>query len=149
MPLKNRIFKLAAVALVGCAPLTALADGHSASYDIRSIDDLQFGPFGEGPVEIAVLWGDPSSGPSGFILKIPAGFEAPVHSHTASYRAVVIEGAALHWLGTEDKDSAAPLSAGGYWLQPGGQLHGDANASDGTSLALVIFDGTLDFMLPE
>jgi hypothetical protein len=149
MHTRSHIVSICAAALIGALPSVATSNSHMGGYDIRAFDDIEFMLFGEGPLEIAVLWGDPTWGPSGYLLRIPAGFEAPVHTHTANYRAVIIEGAALHWIEGEDPMAAAPVGPGGYWYQPGGQMHGDANPTDGPSLALVIMDGPVDFLMPE
>ena len=50
------------------------------------------------PQRLGPLWGDRATGPAGTLLKVPAGFEAPLHAHTADYRAVVIEGEWAHWV---------------------------------------------------
>lgn len=144
-------FLVAAVAApLFLGPAPAPAGGHGEGYMMTPFESLEFQPLAEGsPVMIAVLWGDPMTGPSGFLLRLPAGFEAPMHTHTASYRAVVVDGEALHWIEGEDKAMAASLGEGGYWLQPGGQAHGDANPGDSPSLSLVIFDGPFDFVAAE
>ena len=60
---------------------------------ITSYKDLQFAPLGEGnPVEAALLWGDPGTGPVAFLVRMPEGCSEPWHSHTSTYRAVLIEG---------------------------------------------------------
>lgn len=60
---------------------------------VTAYKDLQFGPLGEGtPVEGALLWGDPATGPAAFLIRFPKGYAEPWHSHTSTYRAVLIEG---------------------------------------------------------
>lgn len=46
---------------------------------------------------IAALWGDPMSGAYGALLRVPAGFESPVHRHSHDERVVVISGSSVHW----------------------------------------------------
>jgi quercetin dioxygenase-like cupin family protein len=149
MHIDPRVFAFCLATMMGTSPAVAIAEAHTAEYELRPFEDLEFSPFGEGPLEIALLWGDPTTGASGYFLRIPAGFEAPLHSHTASYRAIVIEGQAMHWLDGDDKMAVAPVGVGGYWLQPGGQLHGDKNPSNEDTLALIIFDGPVDFLMSE
>jgi hypothetical protein len=142
-------FLLASIALSGGQVLPVAAED-MGGYEIKGFEDLQFGPFGEGsPVQMAVLWGDPMSGPSAFILKVPPGFETPMHTHSATYKAVVLDGEALHWLDTEDKAAVSLVGKGGYWIQPGGQVHADANPTDKEAVALLIYDGPLDFLPAE
>lgn len=98
---------------------------------------------------MAVLWGDPTSGPSGIVLKMPPGFETPVHTHTASYRAIVLSGEATHWLHAEDRKNAEPAGPGSYILQRAGEWHGDLNAGGEEAVVLVIYDGPVDFLLQD
>ena len=148
MTIKNFAFGLLAATLI-TLPSTAVPGAHVGNYVATNLADVEFAPFGEGPIQIGVLWGDPATGPSGFLLRIPPGFEAPIHTHTASYRMVVLNGQHLHWLETEDKADVQPMSAGAYILQPATQMHGDANPTGAESLLLVMFDGPFDFIFPE
>ena len=68
------------------------------------------------------------------------------HTHTANYRGIVIEGTAKHWTSDESKDEAPPVEAGGWWFQPAGQAHTDANVGDQPALALIMFDGPFDLV---
>jgi uncharacterized protein DUF4437 len=43
-------------------------------------------------VQMFVVWGNPKEGPSGILLKFPAGTDAGWHYHTAAYQAIVIQG---------------------------------------------------------
>jgi quercetin dioxygenase-like cupin family protein len=149
MSLRNSFVALTAAAMIGGFSGTALAQD-MGGYEIKSFEDLEFVPFAEGsPLELAVLWGDMATGPVGFIVRVPGGTAEPMHSHTSDYRAIVLEGQALHWIDTEDKDSVEPVGEGGYWFQPADQVHGDANPTDEPTLALIIFDGPVDFVPAE
>ncbi len=148
MTIKKTAFGLLAATLI-TLPSTAVPGAHVGNYVATNFADVEFAPLGEGPIQIGVLWGDLATGPSGFLLRIPPGFEAPIHAHTASYRMVVLNGQHLHWLETEDKADAQPASAGAYFLQPATQMHGDANPTGAESLLLVMFDGPFDFIFPE
>ncbi|TIW60592.1 MAG: DUF4437 domain-containing protein [Mesorhizobium sp.] len=44
------------------------------------------------PQRLGPLWGERAKGPAGTLLKVPGNWRAPVHAHTADYRAVVIQG---------------------------------------------------------
>lgn len=117
---------------------------------IKSHNDLQFAPLGEGnPVEAALLWGDPGTGPAAFLIRIPEGYAEPWHTHTSTYRAVLIEGRVQ----SRGKDAATDLAEiygpGSYLVQPGGQIHSEVNAGDGPLLALVFFEGPADFVLSK
>jgi hypothetical protein len=58
---------------------------------ITAYRNLSFVPLGEGsPIEIAVLWGGPVTGPAAVMVKLPEAYAGPWHSHTATYHAVLI-----------------------------------------------------------
>src|SRR3546814_8114020 len=57
------------------------------------------------PQQLGPLWGVRSKGPAGTLLKVPADFRAPIHAHTADYRAIVIEGQWKHWVRSEEHTS--------------------------------------------
>ena len=139
---------LAAAALAfstALLPQTAAAETGSVLFE-----DMQFFPMAEGsPVLMSVLWGDPATGPSGVMLKMPAGFETPIHTHSAGYRAVVIQGQATHWIEGADPSAAHRAGPGSYVVQPAGEWHGDLNAGPGEVVVLVIYDGPIDFVFKE
>jgi hypothetical protein len=49
-------------------------------------------PSGAPGVKVADLWGDHKKGAFGAIFKLPAGFAAPLHTHTHSMKVVIISG---------------------------------------------------------
>lgn len=100
-------------------------------------------PSQQGGPEIAVVSGDMKSG-GGFFLKLPAGFKAPMHTHTADYHAVVVSGAPKHWLPGGDK-AAKALTPGSYWFQPGGQPHDDECTGSEACVLYLVYQGGFDF----
>ena len=78
------------------------------------------------PQRLGPLWGVRSTGPAGTLLRVPGGFNAPVHTHTADYRAVVIEGVWKHWPDGATKDNVLALRPGSYWTQQARKWHADA-----------------------
>lgn len=85
-------------------------------------EEIVFEPFAPGmPLQIAKLWGDRTQGAYGMLLKIPPGFEAGFHAHTADYYALNMQGT---WVHTMDGVSKV-LPVGSYVMQPGGQFHND------------------------
>ena len=122
------------------ASLFSLVSGPSLGQDTRI-------PAEEAPYRIEVpgqrqqlasLWGERASGPAGTLLKVPGGFVAPVHAHTASYRAVLVEGRWRHWL--PDQPQGNDLLPGSYWTQVKDQPHVDACVSDTSCVLLLVND---------
>jgi quercetin dioxygenase-like cupin family protein len=75
-----------------------------------------------GPM-LSVISGDPSKGPYTAIEKFPAGFSAPMHTHPADHKIVIISGT---WIHTEKGKPEARLGPGSYLFQPAGQPHSTA-----------------------
>ena len=76
------------------------------------------------------------------------GTKGPMHTHTADYHLVVIEGTMKHWAAGETEATAKPLGPGSYWFQPGGQPHADACISD-KCVMHVVWSGRRDGKLAE
>lgn len=88
------------------------------------------------PQSLGQLWGDRAVGPAGTYLRTPGGWVAPLHVHTADYKAVVIKGIWSHWgAGVTAKE---PLPPGSYWTQVAHEPHSDACLSKEDCVVLLI-----------
>jgi len=74
-------------------------------------------PTGAPGVKIADLWGNHTKGAYGAFIKFPAGFAAPLHTHTNAMKIVIVSGTFIQ--GPEGKPEVR-LGAGSYLSQPGG-----------------------------
>jgi len=63
---------------------------------IENVSDMKFAPFANVPTCFtgAVEYGDPSSGPSTFLVKGTKGCEVPMHFHTPTEQVVMLSGTA-------------------------------------------------------
>lgn len=117
---------------------------------MTAYEDLQFAPLAEGsPVQIALLWGNPETGPAAVLVKFPEGYQEPWHSHSSTYHAVVVRGTFRSRSPEGGPESERVLGPGSHILQPGGVTHAELNAGPGDSVAMVYFDGPVDFLLAE
>lgn len=82
----------------------------------------------DGP-QMAVLWGDPTKGPSSMLLKFKRA-SGGLHVHTSDYHLIVLEGTMKHWAAGQTEDSVPTMPPGSYWFQPGGQPHADSCLSN-------------------
>jgi mannose-6-phosphate isomerase-like protein (cupin superfamily) len=149
---------LPSVAAVGLCCLTTLFAGcttapktttSSLAPVTTAYEDAKFVPAIPGQFDgprIAVLWGDPTAGPSAMLFDLPK-LSLPLHYHTADYHLVVIEGKLKHWIEGESEASAKTLGPGSYWFQPGGKVHGDACLSE-RCLVHLVWTGPRDAHLP-
>lgn len=74
-------------------------------------------PKGAPGVKVADLWGNHATGPFGALLKLPAGFAAPLHTHTYDMKVVIVSGT---YIQAPDGKPEFRLGPGSYFLQPGG-----------------------------
>ena len=117
---------------------------------ITAYADLEFAPLGEGnPVEAALLWGNPETGPAAIMVRSPAGYAEPWHSHSSTYRAVLVQGKFQTRSKGDEVTTSDIYGPGSYLVQPGGAVHSEVNAGDDEVVALVFFEGPVDFVLDE
>ncbi|HEY7111597.1 MAG TPA: DUF4437 domain-containing protein [Thermoanaerobaculia bacterium] len=100
-------------------------------------------PQGAPGVKIVDLWGDHTKGAFGALTKFPAGFSAPLHTHTNACKIVVISGTFIQ--APEGKPEVR-LGAGSYEMQPGdGYKH--TTACDKASECVFFIEGSGKFDL--
>jgi len=74
-------------------------------------------PTGAPGVKIADLWGNHAKGAYGAFFKLPAGFAAPLHTHTHDMKVVIVSGT---YIQSPDGKPEFRLGPGSYFMQPGG-----------------------------
>lgn len=74
-------------------------------------------PKGAPGVKIADLWGDHAKGAFGAFVTLPAGFTAPLHTHTHDYKVVIVSGT---YIQAPEGKPEFRLGPGSYFVQPGG-----------------------------
>ncbi len=115
---------------------------------VVAFEDARFVPVRpdrpEGP-RIAVLWGDPGTGPSAMLLKLKKG-PIPAHVHSNDYHLAVLQGTMKHWGEGETEATARPLGPGSYWFQPGNAIHWEACVTD-ECLLHIVWSGRQDARL--
>ena len=104
-------------------------------------------PEGAPGVQLATLWGDPSEGEFGAIFKLPAGFAAPLHTHTHPMKLVIVSGT---YVQQPEGSDAFRLGPGSYLMQPGGD-YGHTTSCDPAEdcLFFVESEGAFDLFMVE
>jgi len=111
-----------------------------------SPSDLKWGdlnPTGAPGVKIADVWGNHARGGYGAFLKFPAGFLAPLHTHTSAIKIVVISGT---YMQTPEGKAEMRMGPGSYVFQPGGSYK-HISACDKASECLLFIESTGPFDL--
>lgn len=144
-----RILLTATVALFGIQE-AGVADSTGNAMVVIPHDNAKFVPLDPKRPEIAqlaLLNGDPATGPSEMLLSMGGG-EGRRHIHSSDYRLVVIEGQMRHWKDVADRAAAPVLGPGSYWFQPANLPHGDDCLSD-RCLMFISWMGKRDAKLAE
>ena len=109
------------LALVVLAQVAALGQETSANAPVpMAAADLKWidlDPAGAPGVKVARLWGDHTKSGFGAFFKLPAGFAAPLHTHTHDMKVVIVSGT---YVQAPEGKSEFRLGAGSYLMQPGG-----------------------------
>lgn len=148
--LKRRIetLPLPVLLLVGAAFLafaaTAEAQKSAKAFVAWPASDLKWEALPGGPPGpmISRLWGDPTKGAYGAMEKFPAGFSAPLHTHSGDHKVVVVSGT---WIHGEPGKPDVRLGPGSYLFQPANQRH--TTACDAASECVFFIESSKKFDL--
>ena len=109
-------------------PMTTLAQesaktiapkGAETRLVVMPAGDIKWTDLGPGApgVKVADLWGNHAKGAFGALFKLPAGFAAPLHTHTHDMKVVILSGT---YVQAPDGKPEFRLGPGSYFFQPGG-----------------------------
>ncbi len=127
------------VGLISLGATVASAQGKTNKQAVLwAAEDLKWVPLGAGApgVMSVMLWGDNTKGAYGGLTKFPAGFKAPLHSHTYATKIVVIKGAYTY--------NGKKYGPGSYVFVPGGLKHESGGVADSESIFFIEQDGSFD-----
>jgi quercetin dioxygenase-like cupin family protein len=108
--------------VVGCfCAAVALAQSSGGTAPVfKSGADLTWtdlDPSSKSGPKIADLWGDHHRGAFGALVKAPAGWTTPLHTHSNTFKIVIISGTFLQ---TPENKPEMRMGPGSYVFQPGG-----------------------------
>jgi hypothetical protein len=84
----------------------------------------------------ATFWGDPNKGGYGGMVKFPAGYKAPLHSHTSDIKMEIIKGGYIY--------NGKTYGPGSYLFIPGGDKHTSAGVDDSETIFFIEQPGKFD-----
>lgn len=100
-----------------------------------------------GPIKFANAYGDRNTGAHGTFGLFPPGFETPLHTHSASYRAIVVRGVMTNPF---DGEAEPPmLTPRSYWEVEAGVPHTNACISAEPCEFFMYSDAAFDFAAEE
>jgi anti-sigma factor ChrR (cupin superfamily) len=134
------------VAFLGLVILaaTAMAQTAPTMMPASEMKWMDLDPAGAPGVKISTVWGDHTKGAFGAFIKFPAGFAAPLHTHTNAAKIVIVSGTFVQ--APEGKPEVR-LGPGSYLLQPGvAYKHTTACDKASECLFFVQSEGKFDLM---
>lgn len=97
-------------------------------------------------VMMAVAWGDPAKGPHGAFHKFKPGFTAPLHTHSADLRIVVVSGTLI---AATEGGPEKKLPPGSYEYQPHTVKHVTKCDTGSGCVIFVVANGKFDLVPAE
>ena len=133
----HNVFSLTTLALLttGCAPKVpvveapapepveaAPAEAPAPTSSYYAAADVPWKASSDAPdaPKMAVLSGNPKEGAFTFMMTFPAGWSAPLHTHTNDFAGAVISGTLGHGRSADDHET---MTAGSTLSQPGNEAH--------------------------
>ena len=110
---------LVALAAVSAATPSA-AQSAAPSASVVAAGELKWADVPDTPAKMATVKGDAAKGPHASFIKLPAGFSAPLHSHSADHNVVVVAGTLAL---TPEGGTARKLGPGSWFEFTGKKKH--------------------------
>lgn len=141
--MKTALFLVALTLAAGSGAAHPPATGEAMIVvPLEAAEFVPSNPAAPNGTQVAVLRGDPATGPSAMLMKMKKG-GGPAHVHSSDYQLVVISGRMKHWSKAQSEAQAPLMGPGGYWFQPGGRAHRDICLSD-ECLMQIVWSGKRD-----
>lgn len=127
------------------------SDGTSSDEPIpiraADLEWVDLDPEGAPGVQIATLWGEPPNGAFGAFFRLPAGFAAPLHTHTNPMKLVIVSGT---YIQAPEGEPEFRLGPGSYLMQPGGDYrHTTGCDAAADCVFFVESEGAFDLFVAE
>ena len=114
--MKSRNVLALSISLILSAPVLA-QQSQPVFMPAANLKWTDLDPKGAPGVQIVDLWGDHAKGAFGAFVKLPAGFAAPLHTHTHAMKVVFVSGT---YIQVPEGKAEVRMSPGSYMMQPGG-----------------------------
>jgi len=111
---------LVALATVSAAAQPAAPPAAAPKASIVAAGELKWVDVPDTPAKMATVKGDAAKGPHASFIKLPAGFSAPLHSHSADHQVAVVAGTLTE---TPEGGVAKKLGPGSWFEFTGKKKH--------------------------
>jgi quercetin dioxygenase-like cupin family protein len=145
--MRSKTLVLTAVAALATGSFVAAqsAAGKTAAAKATLIgaDELKWVDVPNTPVKLAIVKGDSAKGAHVSFMKLPAGFSAPLHSHSADHHAAVVSGTLVL---TPEGGTAKSLGPGSWFEFTGKKKHLTACQPGTDCVLFLVSDGAWDLV---
>ena len=86
-------------------------------------------------VKVVDLWGDHATGAYGALIRLPAGFAAPLHTHTHDMKVVILSGT---YIQVPEGKPEFRLGPGSYFMQPGADYRHTTTCGAGADCVFLV-----------
>ena len=136
--------------LVALATVSAVAQATAqpalSTASIVAAGELKWVDVPDTPAKMATVKGDAAKGPHSSFIKLPGGFSAPLHSHTADHHVAVVSGTMTL---TPEGGAAKKLGAGSWFEFTGKKKHTTACDAGADCVLFIVSKGAWDLVPAE
>ena len=133
---------LVALATVSAAAQAA-AQAAAPTASIVTAGELKWVDVPDTPAKMATVKGDAAKGPHASFIKLPAGFSAPLHSHSADHDVVVVAGTLTM---TVEGGAAKKLGPGSWFEFTGKKKHVTTCDAGADCVLFIVAKGAWDLV---
>lgn len=121
--MRSKIFAFAALTALAAGSLMASQAAQKAAAstgkaNLVGVGDLKWVDVPNTPAKMATVKGDSAKGAHASFVKLPGGFSAPLHFHSADHHVVVVSGT----MSMAPEGAAAKKLAAGSWFEFTGKM---------------------------
>ena len=133
-------------------PVTTVAQNPSSAASrliVMPAGDLKWADLDPGipGSKMVDLWGNHTSGAFGAFIRLPAGFSAPLHTHTHDMKVVILSGT---YIQAPEGKPEFRLGPGSYFMQPGGDYRHTTRCDQAADCVFFVeSQGAFDLHLAE
>ena len=154
--MRSKTFVLTALAALAAGSLMAApaaapaaAKKHAAARataTLVSVDELKWVDVPNTPAKMATVKGDSAKGAHASFIKLPGGFSAPLHHHTADHHVAVVSGTVTM---TPEGGAEKKLPAGSWFQYTGKKKHVTTCEAGADCVLFVVSGGAWDLVPAE
>jgi len=128
------------------APPAAKKPAPAANATLVAADELKWVDVPGTPAKMATVKGDAAKGAHASFIKLPAGFSAPLHHHTADHHVAVVSGTVTL---TPEGGAAKSLGPGSWFQFTGRKRHVTTCETGADCVLYVVSNGAWDLVPAE